>query len=302
MPQRCCSQALTAVLLLATTLSIHAATSADTPVRVDFTVANGFMVVVPVHINGTGPYNFLLDTGTSRSMVVARVADRLALPTTGRSIIVGVHGASAISLVQASSLTLAGATVPNLQLTVVPKNSGFPPDLAGVLGEDFLENFDVLLDNRHHTLELEPGSGSLSEMLSGERLPLRSTGVLGGEPTAGRIIVQGHARELGDKEITLLLDSGASNLMWFHGAASLGPTTAQENSIAASTGTVSSTVYTRTIRLLQLGQKRVPDLTAWSQSQSVSADTDAALPTSVFHSIFISHSQRYVIFDPSRKK
>jgi predicted aspartyl protease len=302
MPQPCCPQALTAVLLLASTLSIHAATSADTPVRVDFTVANGFMVVVPVHINGTGPYDFLLDTGASRSMVVARVADRLALPATGRSTIVGIHGTAAISLVQTGSLSLAGATVPNLQLSVIPKNSGFPSNVAGVLGEDFLEKFDVLLDNRHHTLELQPGSGSLSQMLSGERLPLQPTGVLNGEPTAGRIIVQGHARELGDKEITLLLDSGANSLMWFHGAASLGPANAQESSFAAPNGVVSSTVYTRSIGLLQLGQKRVPGLTAWSQSQPIFADTDAALPTSVFHSIFISHSQRYVIFDPSRKK
>jgi hypothetical protein len=302
MPQLCCPQALAAVLLLASTFSIHATTSADTPGRVGFTIVNGFMVVVPVHINGAGPYEFLLDTGTSRSMVVARVADQLALPTTGRSVIVGIRGASTISLVQAGSLSLAGATVPNLQLTVVPKNSGFPSEVAGVLGEDFLENFDVLLDNRHHTLELQPGSGSLSEMLSGERLPLQSTGVLDGAPTAGRIIVQGHASELGGKEITVLLDSGANNLMWFHGAASLGPATAQESSFAASNGAVSSTVYTRSIGSLQLGQKRVPGLTAWSQSRPVSADTDAALPTSVFHSIFISHSQRYVIFDPSRKE
>jgi hypothetical protein len=295
-------RSFTVALLIVSTLSTHAATTADTPVRVSFTVINGFMVVVPIRINGAGPYNFLLDTGTSRSMVVAKIADRLSLPAAGRSTIVGVHGTSAISLVQTSSLTLAGATVPYLQLTVVPNDSGFPSDVAGVLGEDFLEHFDVLLDNRHHTLELEPGAGSLSQTLSGERQPLQSTGVLDGEPTAGRIIVVGLARELGNKEITLLVDSGANNLVWFHGAASLGPATAQENSLAAPNGTVSSTVYIRSIGLLQLGQKRVPSLTAWSRSEPVSADTDAALPTSVFHSIFISHSQQYVIFDPSRKK
>lgn len=299
MPQASRLQALTAALLLAFTFSIHAA---DPPVHVSFTFLNGFMVVVPVRINGTGPYSFLLDTGTSRSMILARVAQRLSLPATGRSVIVGIHGTSTISLIQTKSLALDGAIVPDLQLTVLPSNPGFPSELAGVLGEDFLENFDVLLDNRHHTLELQSGASSLADTLSGERLRLQSTGLLDGEPTAGRIIIVGHTRELADREITLLLDSGANNLLWFHEVASLGPATPRENSFAASTGTVSSTVYTRSITQLRLGQKRVPNLIAWCQSQSVYADTDAALPTSVFHSIFISHSQHYVIFDPSRTK
>src|SRR5947208_17196865 len=43
-------------------------------------VPNSSLIVVPVMINKHGPYKLLLDTGTTRTILSAKVADKLGLP------------------------------------------------------------------------------------------------------------------------------------------------------------------------------------------------------------------------------
>src|SRR5579862_1527403 len=242
--------------------------------QINFRTTNGYMVVVPVSINGVGPFNFLLDTGTSRTMVDARVADQLGLQKVDARVIVGLQGQATISLVHCSSLSMGGATVLKLDLTVMPKEAGLPPSLNGILGEDFLENFDVLIDNRHHQIELESDPHKLEDSLAGERLPLRLDGIMDGEPTIGRLIVECRSPELSRNEITLLLDSGTNSLVWFKGPQSLGDGAVQQDSFIASSSTSSNpvTVSTRTLSQLRFGRKVLSDVTAIAPPARLGAD------------------------------
>jgi hypothetical protein len=45
--------------------------------------------------------------------------------------------------------------------------------VSGILGEDFLGHFDLLIDNRHHVVQLQLGPGPMSDMFKGERLPVQ---------------------------------------------------------------------------------------------------------------------------------
>lgn len=45
------------------------AAMATTEVTVKIRIVNDFMIVVPVTINGSGPYDFMLDTGTTNTML-----------------------------------------------------------------------------------------------------------------------------------------------------------------------------------------------------------------------------------------
>jgi hypothetical protein len=49
-------------------------------------------------------------------------------------------------------------------------------NVRGVHGEDFLQNFDVLIDYRHKVVRLESEGSSMAETAIGEHLPLELNG------------------------------------------------------------------------------------------------------------------------------
>jgi hypothetical protein len=65
---------------------------------------------------------------------------------------------------------------------------------------------------------------------------------------------------------------------------------------------VSSSASTRTVRSLSLGGNSLTNLTLIAISRRAEVDTDGLVPTSLFHSIFISHQGRFAILNPSFPK
>jgi Aspartyl protease len=64
------------------TLAVFIIASA-VPLRAEVTfdfIGNTSLIVVPVSINGQGPYRFLLDTGANNTVLSAAVADSLKIP------------------------------------------------------------------------------------------------------------------------------------------------------------------------------------------------------------------------------
>src|SRR5208337_2228820 len=54
-----------------------------------FHIINGQQIVLPVSINGSGPYNFLLDTGAQITTIDSTLAAQLHLATGGAATIAG---------------------------------------------------------------------------------------------------------------------------------------------------------------------------------------------------------------------
>jgi hypothetical protein len=117
------------------------------------------------------------------------------------------------------------------------------------------------------------------------------------------LIVTGSSSDLGRRSISLLLDSGVNYLYLFGGRLSLGGgATQQECSAATLSDPSNQFVYMqKVLPQLRFGNKIVPNLMAVAQLRTTTAYTEGLMPTSAFHSIFISHSQRFVILDPSSK-
>src|ERR1700733_15617907 len=69
------------------------------------------MIIVPVSINGSGPYDFLLDTGCAKTIIDQKLAEELALPRVSQRTVAGVLASVTMSVVHVNSLSLAGATV-----------------------------------------------------------------------------------------------------------------------------------------------------------------------------------------------
>jgi hypothetical protein len=260
------------------------------------------MILVPVSINGSGPYDFLLDTGCAKTMVDEKLAGELGLTRLSEKTVTGVLASVRMSVVHVNSLSVSGATISGGEVFSSDHPVTVTGKVRGVLGEDFLKNFDVLIDYRHQLIELESASGVLATTAEGERLPLQLDGVFQGQPTHNRLVVTGSIPELGEEPMTLLLDSGANHVTLFrdHLGASTGYTQpTRMGNFGAWTTSVSTT---RTFRSLRLGRSTVDDLTVVGLARRPYVDIDGLLPTSMFPSIFISHSSRFVILNPSFPK
>jgi predicted aspartyl protease len=259
------------------------------------------MIIVPVSINGSGPYDLLLDTGCAKTMVDQKLADELGLPQVGERKIMGVLGSTKMSVVRANSVSVAGATISDLNVSsTANRMSVFR--VRGVLGQDFLQQFDVLIDYRHLILQLAPASGALAQLVTGEHLALHMDQANPGRGAPNRLIISGYVPELGAEEMSLLLDSGANCFTLFHD--NLGPIANRSEPV--NTGTFGSWTKSEmaisTIRVLRLGKKSVPDLTMVTLSHPMNTDTDGLVPTSLFNSVFISSREGFVILNPTLRK
>lgn len=113
----------------------------------------GTLVYVPMKVNGHGPYEFVLDTGSSNSSVDRSLVRRLGLPRTGRQHPVqGVTGSGMVPIVRVRHWTLGGVPMHGTSLSVVDLGIG----VAGLLGSDELCRFgNVVLDFRHNRLLIQ---------------------------------------------------------------------------------------------------------------------------------------------------
>ncbi|MCW2919252.1 MAG: hypothetical protein JWN52_7320 [Actinomycetia bacterium] len=95
--------------------------------------------MVPIKVNGRGPFEFILDTGASTSTLDRSLMSRLKLPRTGQTArIQGVTGRATVPVVRVRSWTLGGQSLSGRSLTVI--NMG-DPNIAGLLGSDELRRF-----------------------------------------------------------------------------------------------------------------------------------------------------------------
>jgi hypothetical protein len=296
---RCARLKIVGVFCLVFCLRAVAATPISGDFRTNFKIVEDYKIIVQVSINGAGPFDLLLDTGTNRTVLDRKLAVQLGLPRVGDDTVSGILGSADARVVHTQSISLAGVVAEGLDVY----SADLPGRVRGLLGEDFLRNFDVLIDYDHKTIQIDPGTNQLANALDGERLTVSLHGRLqGNHSTDDRLIVSGRAKELGDKPVSLLLDSGSNALVLFGGPASLGEKAARQPFTATSFlgGGGKFTARTRTVNL-QLGNGPTAKLQAMAPPAVAGMDADGVVPMSVFKSIFISHSGRFVILDPSNR-
>jgi predicted aspartyl protease len=108
----------------------------------------GTLVFVPVRVNGNGPYEFVLDTGSSNSSVDRSLVHKLGLPRTGRQHRVqGATGSGVVPVVRVQKWMLGNVPLRGTTMSVVDLGIG----VAGLLGSDELRRFgSVTLDFDHN--------------------------------------------------------------------------------------------------------------------------------------------------------
>lgn len=107
------------------------------------------MILVPVTIDGQGPYEFALDTGAGITLIDTQLADNLHLPVTGNSAqVAGVGGTQDVTPVHvdawnAGTIALPAANIGRTGLASFKQGSG----VRGLLGSDILSSFGKITIN-----------------------------------------------------------------------------------------------------------------------------------------------------------
>jgi predicted aspartyl protease len=119
----------------------------------------GAALLVPVHVNGQGPWDFILDTGATLTCVGTELAETLALPDApGTGIGVGLGGGpGATRLVSLDSVRVGPARAMELTGCAVELSQfrAMGIGVHGLLGLNFLRAFRVTLDFERNRLLLE---------------------------------------------------------------------------------------------------------------------------------------------------
>ena len=134
------------------------ADSAAGEVSFELAGPNGTALMVPVRINGQGPYDFVLDTGATVTCVDARLANELALPEV-RGVIgtgAGIGGQGQLRLVQLDSLHVGTVSAHDMEACVVDLQNleGLGLEVHGLVGLNMLREFRVTLDFTRNILTL----------------------------------------------------------------------------------------------------------------------------------------------------
>jgi len=124
-------------------------------VMFDF-VNNTSLVVIPVTINGSGPYRFLLDTGASNTILSANVADRLGIPKGASRTLLTAGGNLAVTVRLVTSLNVGTAQLENVGIAVANFDLMKTLNVDGILGSDYLRRFKVSIDYDNQLVNIEP--------------------------------------------------------------------------------------------------------------------------------------------------
>ncbi|HUE41350.1 MAG TPA: retropepsin-like aspartic protease [Chthoniobacterales bacterium] len=131
-------------------------TMTETPIR----LANPAkpLILVEIHANGRGPFQFAIDTGTSTTVIAPELAQVLGVQTS--PVGAGATGGAPVDFFAGSlqSFQLGGARIDNMAVVVADfftmLNSAIGAKLDGIVGYNFLRNYKVVIDYPGETLTL----------------------------------------------------------------------------------------------------------------------------------------------------
>ncbi|MDX2276611.1 MAG: aspartyl protease family protein [Hyphomonadaceae bacterium] len=154
-------------------------------------------VVIPVSVNGGGPYRFIVDTGANRSVLSQDLASTLGLTPIGVGEVHSVHDVTPAPLVEVNTLQYGPV---ELQSRPMPLLQG--PVLAGqdgLLGVDGMAGRRLILDFRRRCIEISPAARAY-------RLGSNWTTVRGVLRFGHLVVLPGAIR---DTEVNVLVDTGS---------------------------------------------------------------------------------------------
>jgi hypothetical protein len=272
-----------------------------------FRLVNRHQIIVAVSVNKSGPYSFLLDTGTQVTMVDPSLAAELHLSTSGEAEVASAGFHSSASFANLDSLQAGSHGVSNRKVLVYDLQNLQAPGLKiqGVLGEDFLEQFDMLIDNAHNLLCLDE-SAAMRVEVKGQHVALlapapapNQTG--NGAPLPKSLIVAVRLSD-GMRPVRLKLDSG-SNVPFLYNTSEYMALGAFRGASLQGGANGAQRMFTalppQTMKIGSVELTRVLFVTlAGAQKDHRTSDFDGLLTMGLFRRVFVDHADHYAVLEP----
>lgn len=274
---------------------------------VPFHVVNRHQIIVAVSVNHSGPFDFLLDTGTQVTMVDPSVAAELHLSTFGEAEVASAGFHASASFATLDSVQAGSHGVRDLKVLVYGLQNLQASNLnvQGVLGEDFLEQFDMLIDNAHSLLCLDD-SAAMRAQVKGQHVDLLSPGrtpdqIGDGAPLPKSLIVSVRLSD-GMRPVRLKLDSG-TNVPFLYNTSEYLAVGAYRGASLRGGANGGQRTFTalppQNVKIGSVELARVPFVTlAGAQKDRRTSDFDGLLTLGLFRRVFVDHSDHYAVFEP----
>jgi Aspartyl protease len=273
-----------------------------------FRLVNRYQIVVAVSVNHSGPYDFLLDTGTQITMIGPSLAAELHLNTKGAAVVSGAGFHESATFTQIDLLEAGSHAAANQKALVYSLLNlrAVDPHIRGILGEDFLEHFDMLVDYAHKLLCLDD-SATMRAEVKGPHIALvtpAQTSV--GAPLPNLLIIA--ASLSGEpRPVRLLLDSGANIPYLYNTSQHLVPQRMAQRSFGGAPLVGSGADGDQKVfsalppQRVKIGSLTLPGVTfltlAYSRKDSRTSEFDGLLTMDLFRRVFISHADHFAVLE-----
>jgi hypothetical protein len=271
-------------------------------------VVQSSLIVVQVKINHSGPYDFVVDTGAQVSTIDPSLATELHVIVQGTT---GVGGVATYSHARFAHLDLIEAgpnAVPNSLSVIqeIDQIKAADARIRGILGTEFLNHFDVLIDNRQHILCLDRLEG-LASAINSEQIALAEP--RGSErdlPFMRPILVSAQLSGTSRTQLLLRLDSG-SNVPLLYASKPL-PADGSITPAPQLTRVVNGVEQGFAVlppQNIQIGKRSIKQVTFVQPLNAVGVGPapreDGLLPTMAFQRVFISYAGLYAKLEEWRR-
>jgi predicted aspartyl protease len=170
------------------------------------------LILVPVYVDGKGPYQFILDTGASHCLLSPELAVTLGIPPEVEKQAMGAGGPVTLTFAHVSSMTAGSMRRENVQVAITNEiqriGAAIQSKVDGELGFDFLKDFILKIDYRNRVLNLALPSDDRSGdgASSGSSIPFKLA-------SAFKPLILVSAMVNGQGPSQFALDTGASRTM-----------------------------------------------------------------------------------------
>ncbi|WP_394730774.1 aspartyl protease family protein [Altererythrobacter sp. GH1-8] len=153
-------------------------------------------LTIPVRIEGVGPFDFMIDTGSQATVVTHEVNDQLSLTTAGTGIVVGMASRREVQLVELDGLQFGSRIIDGLTAPVLDRAH---VGADGIIGLDSLQDMRVLFDFRERTIAVADVNEKTSDR--GFEIVVRA------QPKLGQLLITKAYIE--GVQTTVIIDTGA---------------------------------------------------------------------------------------------
>ncbi len=257
-------------------------------------VKDGFRLVIPVLINGQGPYDFLLDTGAAHTSIDGRIARKLQLKAQSQKQVVAYPGTPMVAVAAVRNLSVGPVWITDIDVLCfeVQELFSFGSGIHGILGQDFLSRFDYAISHRHRMIEFDK-DGELGHTLQGARVQCKRH--------EGKFYIYTRTEDDEGHSQRYLIDSGTQYPVLFERPAQEFAILPHEPSLLLLTSAGHRRLQPCVITVLQFGDMilRNVRLMLADPLPGEQPFEDGLLPLSIFETIYFNNQNGYVILNPT---